>query len=495
MKKRNTIVTLLVAMLLTIATVNTNAQLNNYDLKIGLQGNYVGVWTEFEADGFSYLIRPFIRYELGSMFDIELGAGYGVMEMKDYVGNHVSTSIIPIDARLLFSPIESDSWNPYLYLGVGGVFWSLDEAPIDPKSTGYGEDSQFDMALPVGLGVEFALSANWLLDVSVGLNIINDDYVNGYATPNPPSDANKYDKYWTAGIGIAYSIGGCEVDPDEDGLSTCEEEKIGTDPLNADTDGDGLKDGEEMQKYNSDPLKADSDGDGLKDGEEVNIYKTSPTKADTDDDGLNDFAEVITYKSDPLNADTDGDTLKDGAEVNTHKTDPTKADTDGDKLKDGVEVNKYKTDPLKADTDKGSVDDGTEVNRGTDPLNPKDDVVKPVVVTIDKVVLDRINFEFDSNKLNSPDKKALARLLDQLNAHPSVKVSLTGYADSSGPDAYNLKLSKRRAQSVKKYLVANGINEGRLICSGKGELNPVASNKTKEGRAQNRRVEIEKYEK
>ncbi len=493
MKKSNTIVILLVAMFLTIATVNTNAQLNNYDLKVGLQGNYIGVWNEFDADGLSFQVRPFVRYELGSMFDLEGGVGFGFMEMKDYGGNAVSESFIPADPRLLFSPIESDSWNPYLYAGVGLVYYSIADMPIDPVSTTV--DNNTELFVPAGLGIEFAIGDHWLLDVQGGLNVVFSDLVNAYETPNPASDHNKYDKWWHAGIGIAYSIGGCEVDPDEDGLSTCEEEKIGTDPLNADTDGDGLKDGEEIQKYNSDPLKADSDGDGLKDGEEVNNYKTSPTKADTDDDGLNDFAEVITYKSDPLNADTDGDTLKDGAEVNTHKTDPTKADTDGDKLKDGEEVNKYKTDPLKADTDKGSVDDGTEVNRGTDPLNPKDDVVKPVVVTIDKVVLDRINFEFDSNKLNSPDKKALARLLDQLNAHPSVKVSLTGYADSSGPDAYNLKLSKRRAQSVKKYLIANGINEGRLICSGKGELNPVASNKTKEGRAQNRRVEIEKYEK
>jgi len=273
----------------------------------------------------------------------------------------------------------------------------------------------------------------------------------------------------------------------------CEEEVLGTDPEKADTDDDGLKDGEEIQKYNTDPLNPDSDGDELKDGEEVNSYQTSPTKADTDDDGLNDFAEVVTYKSDPLNADTDGDTLKDGAEVNTHKTDPTKADTDGDKLNDGDEVNTHKTNPLEADTDKGSVDDYTEVNRGTDPLNPKDDVVKKAV-TIDKVVLDHIRFEFDSNSLSTPDKNALAKLLAQLNEFPAAKISLTGYADSIGPEAYNLKLSKRRAESVKKYLVENGIDAARLISDGKGEANPVASNKTKKGRAENRRVEIEKYE-
>ncbi|MBU1114534.1 MAG: outer membrane beta-barrel protein, partial [Bacteroidetes bacterium] len=403
MKQKSTIVLVLVALFLTITTITTNAQLNNYDLKLGLQGNYVGEWTEFEHDGISYLIRPFMRYELSSMFDIELGVGYGTLSMKDYVGNSVTTSIIPADARVLFSPMVCDSWNPYLYVGFGVTYWSLDPAPINPKSTGYGEDSQLDYYVPVGIGAEFALSPNWLLDISVGLNIVNDDYMNGYATPNPPSDHNAYDKWWNAGVGIAYSFGGCEVDPDNDGLTNCEEEKLGTDSENADSDGDGLKDGEEVQKYNTDPLNADSDGDGLKDGEEVNTYKTSPTKADSDSDGLNDYEEVITYKTDPLKVDTDGDGLNDGDEVNTYKTNPTKVDTDGDKLTDGEEVNKYKTNPLEADTDKGSVNDFIEVNRGTNPLDASDDIVKPVVVEpeiIDKVVIDDINFEFDKNNLD-----------------------------------------------------------------------------------------------
>ncbi|MCF6269973.1 MAG: OmpA family protein [Melioribacteraceae bacterium] len=492
MKKSKTTVFVLVALLLSIATITTNAQLNNYDLKVGVQANYVGVWNEFEADGLSYLIRPFIRYELGSMFDIGLGVGYGTLSMKDYGGNAVNASIIPADLRLLFSPIESDSWNPYLYAGAGMVYYSISDMPINPPpSTTI--DNNTDFFVPAGVGAEFAIGDSWLIDASVGMNVAFTDIMNGYETPNAPSDHNKYDKWWTAGVGIAYSIGGCEIDPDEDGLTNCEEEKLGTNPEKADTDDDGLKDGEEIQKYNTDPLNPDSDGDELKDGEEVNSYQTSPTKADTDDDGLNDFAEVVTYKSDPLNADTDGDTLKDGAEVNTHKTDPTKADTDGDKLNDGEEINKHKTNPLEADTDKGSVDDYTEVNRGTDPLNPKDDVVKKAT-TIDKVVLNNIKFEFDSNNLTTPDKNALAKLLAQLNEFPSAKISLTGYADSVGPEAYNLKLSKRRAESVKEYLVSNGIDADRLISDGKGEANPVASNKTKKGRAENRRVEIEKYE-
>jgi OOP family OmpA-OmpF porin len=66
-----------------------------------------------------------------------------------------------------------------------------------------------------------------------------------------------------------------------------------------------------------------------------------------------------------------------------------------------------------------------------------------------------------------------------------------GHTDSVGSDAYNQKLSLRRSQAVKAYLVSKGIDKTRIYTEGKGEKKPVADNKTKEGRAKNRRVEIE----
>ena len=66
-----------------------------------------------------------------------------------------------------------------------------------------------------------------------------------------------------------------------------------------------------------------------------------------------------------------------------------------------------------------------------------------------------------------------------------------GHTDSVGPDAYNQKLSERRAAAVKAYLVSKGIAANRVYTEGKGEKSPVADNKTKEGRSKNRRVEVE----
>jgi hypothetical protein len=110
-------------------------------------------------------------------------------------------------------------------------------------------------------------------------------------------------------------------DPDHDGLTNLEELAAGTDPTKADTDGDGLPDGQELNVLGTDPKRADTDADGLSDGDEVNLYHTDPTKADTDGDGLSDRDEVLTVHTDPNKADTDGDGFNDLVEYYSH-TDP-----------------------------------------------------------------------------------------------------------------------------------------------------------------------------
>ena len=77
-----------------------------------------------------------------------------------------------------------------------------------------------------------------------------------------------------------------------------------------------------------------------------------------------------------------------------------------------------------------------------------------------------------------------------LRSNERVAVRIAGYTDSIDSEAYNLKLSKRRAEAVRDYLVSQGISTARVEPVGKGESSPVASNKTAEGRAQNRRVEF-----
>ncbi len=100
-------------------------------------------------------------------------------------------------------------------------------------------------------------------------------------------------------------------------------------------------------------------------------------------------------------------------------------------------------------------------------------------------------FDFDKSVLKPEGKAKLDDLVGKVKAISLEVIIAVGHTDSVGTDAYNQKLSVRRAEAVKAYLVSKGIEKNRIYTEGKGEKSPVADNKTPEGRAKNRRVEIE----
>lgn len=101
-----------------------------------------------------------------------------------------------------------------------------------------------------------------------------------------------------------------------------------------------------------------------------------------------------------------------------------------------------------------------------------------------------VNFAFDSSNLSQSSKANLDKLATVLANNPDTDINIYGYTDSKGADAYNLSLSDRRAAAVKSYLAGKGVAGSRMITMGMGEADPVASNDTDAGRAQNRRVEF-----
>ena len=100
-------------------------------------------------------------------------------------------------------------------------------------------------------------------------------------------------------------------------------------------------------------------------------------------------------------------------------------------------------------------------------------------------------FDFDKSVIKPEGKRALDGLVDKLKDINLEVVIVVGHTDWIGSEAYNMKLGARRAEAVKAYLVSKGIEKTRVYTDSKGETQPVASNKTAAGRAQNRRVAIE----
>jgi outer membrane protein len=122
------------------------------------------------------------------------------------------------------------------------------------------------------------------------------------------------------------------------------------------------------------------------------------------------------------------------------------------------------------------------------PNTPKGDRVGPQGCTCD--VTRNVEFAFGSAKLTDKGIAQLEEMAGRLNELQFVAGTVVGHTDSVGPEAYNQKLSERRAQTVADFLESKGIAQDRLQVSGRGESDPIASNDTPEGRAQNRRVTL-----
>ena len=117
----------------------------------------------------------------------------------------------------------------------------------------------------------------------------------------------------------------------------------------------------------------------------------------------------------------------------------------------------------------------------------------PPVVMYEKTTMSTSAlFAFDSDVLKEEGKVALHELGDSIKAKGAkvVDIDVIGHTDSTGPEVYNQGLSERRAQAVADYIIGEGIDANIIDVSGEGENNPIASNDTREGRAENRRVDV-----
>lgn len=215
--------------------------------------------------------------------------------------------------------------------------------------------------------------------------------------PDLDVDADGLPIWWEQGNGLSDdSAEDALSDLDSDDLTAKQEFELRTNPNSADSDSDGVTDGDEYNTYHSDPLRVDTDEDTLNDGEEVALG-TDPTSADSDQDNLDDATEINQHQTDPLSSDTDNDGMRDDYELSFGlnplvvdgegdldgdglsnreeydlNTDPTTVDTDGDGLSDFDESISHNTSPLTVDTDLDKMPDGWEISNGLDPLDGTD---------------------------------------------------------------------------------------------------------------------------
>jgi len=248
-------------------------------------------------------------------------------------------------------------------------------------------------------------------------------------------------------------------------------------PKPGDRDHDGITD--DIDKCPDDP----EDKDGFED-------EDGCPDLDNDKDGIPDKSDKCPDQPEDKDGfeDADGcpdlDNDKDGIPDKDDKCPNEPEDFDGFEDADGC------PDP---DNDKDGIPDKDD-KCPNEPGVPPDGCPKKynlVVVTEKKIELKQTVF-FDFNKSTiKPVSFALLNEVGQaLKDNPKIKVEIGGHTDSIGDDNFNLKLSQARADSVRTYLIKQGISSDRMVSKGFGENVPIADNRTADGRAQNRRVEF-----
>ena len=254
----------------------------------------------------------------------------------------------------------------------------------------------------------------------------------------------------------------------------------------------------------------DSDRDGVYDQ-----YDDCPNTAglpafngcpDNDGDGIEnskdscpDVAGLVQFDGCP---DSDGDGVPDTKDACVNEAGSAEMngcpDSDGDSVADNVDNCADVAGPAAnngcpwPDSDSDGVldkDDKCPNTAGLTAYNGCPVPTKEIMAQLNEVGA-MIPFQLNKAELGSKVKDMLGDVLGVMNSYPKIPFMIEGHTDSSGPKAFNQKLSELRAMSVKEYLVKNGITSSRLITVGYGEDKPAASNNTRKGRIENRRVEF-----
>ncbi len=276
--------------------------------------------------------------------------------------------------------------------------------------------------------------------------------------------------------GIADNVDGCPDQPEDidnkDDADGCPD---------LDNDGDGLPDKADMCPDLAEDSDSFEDGDGCPD-------------LDNDQDGIQDAQDKCPNEPEDFDGEMDDDGCPDLVK-----------DSDNDGVSDDLD-----RCPLQAeDVDGYQDDDGCpDLDNDLDGIPDAQDKCPTQPETFNNVddtdgcpdakeigkqfTLRGINFESGSAALTPDSHPVLDQVIASMSAYPEVRIEIRGHTDSQGPAAFNQSLSQKRAESVRQYLINGGIAANRITAIGVGEEEPISSNATAAGRAENRRIEFKR---
>ena len=432
---------------------------NGVDTKVSAVGNDSPKWIQLANAKENWNILPSVSYlnvsrYVGDGFSFGLTGSVNKIdkwvsrvpgtESTDLVSNPGDLSYYGIDATVKYSFMEllKSKWlDPSAHIGGGYTFFG-------DASAG---------TVNGGLGLTFWFTENVGLQFQSTYKHSFDD--NRVADLDVPTHIQHF-------AGLTFKFGG--KDTDGDGIYDKDDacpEVAGLPEFKGcpDTDKDGIQDSADacpevagLAEFNGCP---DTDGDGIIDSEDecVDVKGTKIMKGcpDADGDGVAD-------------KDDECPTVK-GAKENKGCPWP---DTDGDGVADK--------------DDKCPTVKGTVANNGCPEVS--DETMKKLNDYAKTILFDTGKFSFQ--KQTFPVLKAITAILKE---YPTAKFSIEGHTDNVGKADFNQKLSDGRANAVKQYLIDNGIDPFRLTSKGFGMDNPIDTNKTAKGRANNRRVEVKLF--
>ena len=377
-------------------------------------------------------IGPGLRagYFLANNLELEADASFTKTHSQVLDGPQNDVQFMPFHARLNWHHPVGD--KTHLMLGAGSTHAEYGD-DADASGDGAGALIGFRYQTSEKLSFRIEGTAVWYSS-------------NAFTAANDPVDLGVQ-------FGFSGLWGGGPGDKDKDGV-TDDLDKCPDTPLGEKVDARGCT------------LPKDSDGDGVMD--DADKCPDTPKGEKVDAHGC------------PLPKDSDGDGVTDDKDKCPNTPKGEKVDATGC--------------PLPKDSDGDGVTDDKDKCPGTPAGTKVDKNGCPQLFeeTKSTLVLECVNFATNKAELTPESVEVLDRVATSLLAYPEIRVEVDGHTDSRGSKALNTRLSQKRAESVRDYLIGKGVAADRLVAKGYGPDKPIASNDTEEGRAQNRRTELSK---